>query len=331
MTAQETVTQEDSGEPETDYTPQILVVDDAKENIRVLSSLLREHGQVAFALDGETALEKASQLAPDLILLDIEMPGMDGMEVLRRLRADERTQSIPVIFVTGRNEDDDEEAGLKLGAIDYITKPFKPTIVQARVQNQLLLRHYARSLEKANIQLELLANTDPLTGARNRRYFMAQLKTEFGRVVRYQRPCSVLMLDIDHFKSVNDTYGHDAGDEALIAFHQTVLGALRKQDVLARMGGEEFAVLVPETPADRAMVVAEHILKAVRDIEIQTDGGSFRFTTSIGVSPLESPMPSYDTALKNADQALYTAKQGGRDQACIFTPEMADEPQIKAI
>jgi len=331
MTAEHPQIQDESGDQEAAYTPQILVVDDAKENIRVLSTLLRDHGQVAFALDGETALQKAAQLAPDLILLDIEMPGMDGMEVLRRLRAEEATQSIPVIFVTGRNEADDEEAGLKLGAIDYITKPFKPTIVQARVQNQLLLRHYARSLETANIKLERLANTDPLTGARNRRFFMAQLKTEFERIVRYQRPCSVLMLDIDHFKQVNDTFGHDVGDEALIAFHETVLGVLRKQDVLARMGGEEFAVLVPETPVDRAMTVAEHILDAVRKIEIETAGGPLRFTTSVGLSPLESPMPSYDTALKNADQALYAAKQAGRDQARIFSQDMADAGILKAM
>ena len=304
---------------EAEFSPQILVVDDAKENVRVLSALLKDFGQIAFALDGESALQKAANLSPDLILLDIEMPGMDGMEVLTRLRANEALRSIPVIFVTGRDESADEEAGLKLGAIDYITKPYKPAIVQARVQNQLLLRHYAHSLEQANVKLELLANTDPLTGARNRRFFIAQMKSEYERIARYQRPCSVLMLDIDHFKKVNDTFGHDIGDEALRAFFRTVDGVLRKQDTLARMGGEEFAVLLPETDTVRATIVAEHILDAVRKIELSTPSGPLRYTTSIGIASLDSDMPLYDAALKNADLALYAAKQRGRDRAVAYT------------
>ena len=313
-----------------DHVPQILVVDDAKENVRMLSALVKDFGRVSFALDGENALLQAARILPDLILLDIEMPGMDGMEVLRRLRADEALKAVPVIFVTGRADSGDEEAGLTLGAIDYITKPFKPAIVQARVQNQLLLRHYSRSLEQANQQLELLANTDPLTGARNRRFFMSQMKAEFERMQRYQRDCSVLMLDIDHFKRVNDTFGHDIGDEALIAFHRALHGVLRKQDTLARMGGEEFAVLLPETALDHAMVVADHCLQAVREIELSTPDGPLHMTTSAGAAPMDTAAPGYETALKHADMALYAAKQGGRDRAVPFSPVLEQAVRAKS-
>lgn len=304
--------------------PRILIVDDAKENVRVLSALLKPQGQVIFALDGPSALEKAKQTLPDLILLDVEMPGMSGFEVLSNLQKDPILASIPVIFVTGRGGEQDEAEGLKLGALDYITKPFSPSIVEVRVRNQLLLRHYAQKLERLNGELELLANTDTLTGARNRRDFMENLNKEFDRITRYKRPCSVLMLDIDHFKKINDSYGHDAGDAILCMFHATVAKTLRRQDVLARIGGEEFAILTPETDVNGASVLAEHVLTAVRETPVVVEGRTISCTVSIGIAPMSTTLNSADEALKHADVALYKAKNLGRDQKVLFDPDTSE-------
>lgn len=310
----------------TETQPKILVVDDAKENVRVLSALLKPQGHVIFALDGPSALDKAQKAQPDLILLDVEMPGMSGFEVLKKLQADDQLSSIPVMFVTGRGDEQDETEGLKLGALDYITKPFSPSIVEARVKNQLLLRHYAKKLERLNDELDLLANTDVLTGARNRRNFMDNLQKEFDRIIRYKRPCSVLMLDIDHFKQVNDTYGHDGGDAVLCMFHATVAQTLRRQDLLARIGGEEFAILTPETDVKGASVLADHILTAVRQSPVVLQNQEIVCTVSIGVAPVISTLDNAEEALKNADVALYKAKNGGRDQAIVFDSNMVNDP-----
>lgn len=302
----------------------ILLVDDAPENVLLLSRILDGHGNIVFALNGAEAVEMARDLNPDIILLDIEMPGMDGFSVLKEIRMIEALRTTPVIFVTARADSLNEETGLNLGAIDYISKPFSAPIVRARVRNQLLLRSYAKRLEVLNEKLERLANTDALTGAFNRRHFMQALEIEHERVTRYGAKCLILMLDIDHFKAINDTYGHDIGDKALVAFHEAVAAILRGPDILGRLGGEEFAIIAPETDYNNGPYLVERIMKAVRALSVESGEEEVRFTVSIGCANLADAGKLPANALAMADRALYRAKKEGRDRA-IFYDKAVDE------
>lgn len=296
---------------------EILVVDDAPENVMLLSLILKDLGTVSSALSGREAIDKALENPPDLILLDIQMPELDGYDVIKALKNDPRTENVPVIFVTGLSDDGDEEKGLKLGAIDYITKPYKPTVVTARVRNHLRLREYAVRLEQLNEELERLATTDALTSAYNRRYFMSELENEVERVRRYKRPSSLLMIDVDHFKSINDTYGHDVGDIVLIQLVKLLEKQVRQLDTVARIGGEEFAILLPETARKEALVSAERLLGAARAARIEAGENELQFTISIGCTEFGAESPNVEGILKSADLALYDAKKSGRDRVVV--------------
>lgn len=300
----------------------ILLVDDVPENVVLLSRILDGYGNIIFALNGAEAVRMAREVAPDIILLDIEMPGMDGFSVLKEIRMVEALRTTPVIFVTARSDSLNEETGLNLGAIDYISKPYSAPVVRARVRNQLLLRSYAKRLEVLNDKLERLANTDALTGAFNRRHFLRALETEHERVLRYGAKCLVLMLDIDHFKAINDNHGHDVGDQALIAFYRAVSGILRGPDVLGRMGGEEFAIIAPETDYGSGAFLADRIIKAVRAVEIETEEGKLHVTVSIGCANLGDAGKAPANALAMADRALFRAKREGRDRTAFYDPAM---------
>lgn len=295
----------------------ILVVDDAPENVMLLSLILKDLGEVSSALSGREAIDKALESPPDLILLDIQMPELDGYDVIKALKEDPRTENVPVIFVTGLSDDGDEEKGLKLGAIDYITKPYKPTVVTARVRNHLRLREYAVRLELMNEELERLATTDALTSAFNRRYFMSRLDDEVERVRRYKRPSSLLMIDVDHFKRINDGFGHDVGDAVLIELVKLLEGQVRQHDTVARIGGEEFVILLPETGEKDALVSAERLLELVRASSIEAAGNTIQFTISIGCAEFASDCPSVEAILKTADLALYDAKESGRNRVVV--------------
>ena len=299
-------------------TSRVLIVDDAPENVRILASILKDVASVSFALGGQDALAKAGATLPDLILLDIEMPDMNGHEVIMRIKEDRRTAPIPVIFVTSHADVEDEEAGLKLGAIDYITKPFNPSLVRARVSNQLMLRAYAKRLETLNIELERLATTDSLTGLANRRAFRERMTQELRRLDRYGGEACLMMMDLDHFKTVNDSYGHDAGDAVLRAVAQRVVGQLRDTDTFGRLGGEEFAVLATGTSVDQGALVAERLLRSIRDEPVVWNGLQIPVTTSIGMTALRSEDRSIDTALARADKALYASKDGGRNRVEVM-------------
>jgi diguanylate cyclase (GGDEF)-like protein len=299
-------------------TSRLLIVDDARENVRVLASILKDEAAVSFSLGGEDALAKASATLPDLILLDIEMPDMDGHEVIRRLKADPRTAPIPVIFVTSHSDAADEEEGLRLGAIDYITKPYNPAIVRVRVRNQLMIRAYAKQLESFNAELERLAATDPLTGIANRRAFRERATAELRRIDRYGGEACLLMMDLDHFKQINDSYGHDAGDAVLLAVVERVRTHLRETDVFGRLGGEEFAILATQTALAYGTQVAERIVALIRDEPVRWNGLEIPVTTSIGMTALGEGDGSIDAALARADEALYSSKDGGRDQVQIL-------------
>lgn len=285
----------------------ILVVDD-DDNIRqFLSLLLAELGKVELAGSGDEALQKVEKIKPDMILLDVQMPDMDGYEVCRRLKANENTSHIAVIFLTASSAIEDEERGLDIGATDFIPKPISPKIVRARASNILKLCAATRNLEK-------LASTDPLTGAYNRRHFMHAGNTELHRSKRHKHSSAVLMLDIDHFKAVNDTFGHSIGDVALKETVRIIHKVLRREDTLGRLGGEEFAVILPETDLPGAALVAEKIRAAIAQIVIDTSSDPLSFTMSIGVSEGVEDDDCIEDALTRADKALYEAKQQGRNQ-----------------
>lgn len=292
----------------------VLLVDDAKENIVVLSRLLRSQANIIFALSGEDALLKVNTHHPDLILMDISMPGMDGFEVLKRLKQSPVNAEIPVIFITGIPDTETEGQGLNLGAVDYITKPFAPAVVKARVRHQLKLQRLTLALKEANSRLTQLAMTDPLTGAYNRRYFLEQVSIEMSRIKRHFHPSSLLVMDIDKFKTINDNHGHDVGDKVIIEVVNICSASLRKNDVFGRIGGEEFALLLPDTPLDEANVIAKRLCAEIARSPVQTMAEEVFFTVSCGVAQLDPLDQHPKQVLKRADVALYLAKNAGRNQ-----------------
>ncbi len=302
-------------EPET--MQKILIIDDAKENIVVLSRLLKSQANIIFALSGEEGLKIANTSLPDLILLDISMPGLNGFEVLEHLKQSQNTAGIPIIFITGIPDAETEEKGLNLGAVDYITKPFASAVVKARVRHQLKLQRLTTALREANTRLTQLAMSDPLTGAYNRRYFLDALNKELERVQRYRHPSILMVFDIDRFKSINDNYGHDIGDKVIIEMVKISSTMLRKNDTFSRFGGEEFTILLPETPLAEASQIANRLCMQIARTTIESSNKAVSFTVSCGVTQLRDDDESPDTILKRADVALYQAKQSGRNQVVI--------------
>lgn len=293
----------------------ILIVDDTPTNIQVLAVALRADYRVKVATSGKAALAIANHpnSRPDLILLDVMMPEMDGYEVCRRLKQEPATKSIPVIFVTAKSDVTDEEHGLRLGAMDYIVKPFHLAIVRARVQNHI-------NLKIKSDMLESLALVDGLTGIPNRRRFDEALEHEWRRAQRNGTPLSLIMADIDHFKAYNDNYGHGAGDQCLKAAAKALANALeRPSDILARYGGEEFAAVLPDTNANGAHLLAERLRANVAALTLPHGFSSVEdhVTISVGYASLE-PIPDQSPLelLQLADKRLYQAKEEGRNRVC---------------
>jgi len=290
----------------------ILIVDDEKSNLMVLTHLLAQEYAIYTAKDGRDAISKAENLLPDLILLDIVMPEMSGFEVLATLKNSEKTQEIPVIFITGLDSGEDEEKGLVLNAADYISKPFRPAIVKLRIRNQIQIVNQLRTIER-------LSMIDQLTNIPNRRSFDNRLSMEWRRAIREKTPLSIFMIDVDKFKVYNDTYGHQQGDAVLRMVADIFMRTIRRPgDFASRWGGEEFAVLLPTTDMAGAMVVAKQILANVENADMACpDGGITKVTVSIGVnSVFPNSGSSIDKFISGADDALYTAKETGRNRIC---------------
>jgi diguanylate cyclase (GGDEF)-like protein len=273
--------------------------------------LLKENHQVLPAKNGEQALQRLQNDSDiDLVLLDVMMPDLDGYEVLRRMKAEEGTKDIPVIFITALDSAHDEEKGLRLGAADYITKPFHSAIVRARVENHLRFVRQRKLLES-------LAGRDGLTEIQNRRSFNDFLKREWQRCRRNEQPISLAMVDVDFFKPFNDNYGHAAGDRVLKEVARALTSVLnRPADMVARYGGEEFALLFPETKAHGVGTVAERARNAVEQLWIihEYSPVSEYVTISVGVAGVVPEGEEFEGLVRAADDRLYQAKKEGRNR-----------------
>jgi diguanylate cyclase (GGDEF)-like protein len=293
----------------------ILVVDDIEDNIKLLSFDLEDDDHdVITATNGQECLHLAESEKPDLILLDMMMPVMDGKETLSHLKRNEELKEIPVIMVSAKDGDDDVIEALDIGAHDYVAKPFIYPVLAARMRSALRLKASQEKLMEANRLLEKLASYDSLTGAYNRRQFFNLAQAEFAKVERTQEPLSIIMLDIDHFKSVNDTYGHGAGDQALIELTRTCKKVCRTSDIISRFGGEEFVICCPSASIQGATSLAERLRESIEALTIKTDDNkSFGFTASIGVAT-HYPGDTLDSQINRADKWLYQAKETGRNR-----------------
>jgi diguanylate cyclase (GGDEF)-like protein len=298
-------------EGKKDFT--ILITDDEKMNLSILGDILSPLYNLLISRNGTRALELANEHKPDLILLDVLMPEMSGFEVIKKLKESDITSRIPVIFITGLTGADDEEKGFFLGAVDYIAKPFNKAIVKARVNTHIKIIDQMRTIEQIGL-------IDPLTKISNRRGFENRLNSEWSNANRVHSPISILMMDIDKFKTYNDTYGHQQGDVALKTFADVVSRSLnRPSDFAARWGGEEFIILLPNVNTSGAAEVAERVRKNVEASVIHTEEGKeTRITVSIGINTV-SPTADANIGdfIKEADQALYKAKESGRNRYVV--------------
>ena len=296
--------------------PTILVVDDMTTTLLLLHDLLKDTYEVKIAKSGTKALEiLESPNDIDLILLDIEMPDMNGYDVCKRIKNNETIKNIPIIFITGRTSQEDEEYGLNLGAIDYITKPFNKAIVKLRIKNYL-------NLKIKNDMLEKLSMYDGLTNIRNRRFFDETFEKTFNEIKRDKKSLAVLMIDIDFFKPYNDNYGHGQGDETLRKVAKALEKTIKRaSDFVARYGGEEFVILLKDINKDGVEAVANNLLNAVRELKITHEFSKIEnyVTVSIGASYYNSSsdITKLELLLK-ADETLYSVKNSGRNNFAIL-------------
>lgn len=294
----------------------ILIVDDMVADIQMLANALQEDYRILVATQGSQALQIASSDSPpDLILLDIMMPDMDGYTICKQLKSEPSTMGIPVVFVTALQNNEDQERGLNIGAVDYIIKPFHLPVVKARLRNHMLLK-------VKTDQLEELSHLDGMTGIANRRHFDEVLSKEQSRLNRSGGALSLIMLDIDYFKPFNDNYGHGTGDECLTQVARALSRVIKRPtDLLARYGGEEFAVILPDTDLEGAMLVAKSLHAEVMRLAIPHAYSevSDKVTISLGVAclPYENTKSTVSELLKQADDALYKAKELGRNRICV--------------
>ncbi len=321
---------------EADSSPQILVVDDDPETARLVRAWYRGRPyEVLDAPSGEVGLRLAAERSPDLILLDVRMPGLDGVSVARRLQQDPTTRGIPIFLLSACRDLDTKIEALEAGAHDYITKPFECEEIDARIRNVLRRREVllglqseVRDLRTDNDELEALLMTDEKTGLFNFREFQRRLREEWSRAERYRTPLSLIFLDLDDFKSINDTLGHQAGDRALGEFATLVSGGARGNDVAARYGGEEFAIILPHTDGGMGVRVAQRILAAVREFVFLEDLRPTRITVSAGVATYsgEGEIDSMSALVRAADQALYRAKDMGKDCVALHETQSSSAP-----
>ncbi len=304
--------------------PTLLIIDDSTVLRQQVVEILKETGGFSSFLEASNGIEGFKMLIDhdvDVVLCDLEMPGMDGLKFLDMRNARAEARDIPVILLTGREGQSQKIRGLERGASDYVTKPFDPGELIARVRVQVKIKHLQDDLREQNQRLEELSNTDPLTQLANRRFLMKTLDREFQRSVRNNDPLSMVMADIDHFKRINDTYGHQQGDVVLKAVSEALLDELREYDLAARFGGEEFALILPGTELPQATAAAERIRKRVSRLKFEGALKPLVLTISLGVATgPRKDVTVFDDLVRLSDDALYAAKREGRNRVVIADP-----------
>ncbi len=298
----------------------ILIVDDNTQNLQILANILQaENYKVAMVKDGKKALEFMDKIRPDLILLDIMMPGLDGFHVCQRFKQNEDNRDTPVIFISALNATEEKIKAFEAGGVDYITKPFHRDEVIARIRTHLELKHSREDLKEAyealhekNRELEIAAKTDMLTRISNRRDILEKIKYEKNRSDRSKKGFSLILTDIDDFKLINDKFGHDCGDIVLVNVAQFIRSRIRKQDMVGRWGGEEFLILLPETDGNGGKSLAGVIKKSLQEMGVEYEKQWIRVTLTFGIAEYY-PDSDINECIKRADQALYLGKDKGKN------------------
>lgn len=293
----------------------ILIVDDNPQNLQVVGTVLKPHGfGLQFVMSGEKVFDAVKEQRPDLILLDIQMPGMDGFEISHALNQDPEYRDIPVIFLTAAYKDEESIVkGFKNGGVDYVTKPFFTEELVARIKTHLRLKKYKEYLQE-------LSFTDPLTGLLNRRSILDRIHNEQKRARRSGSWFTIILTDIDRFKQVNDTYGHDCGDVVLSEIAQILKNTVREQDCFARWGGEEFLLLLLETDSQGGLTLAEKLRTAVEEQEILCQSQRIKVTMTFGIASCHENQP-YNDCIRQADKALYRGKEDGRNRCVLYSEQ----------
>ena len=315
-------------------TARVLIVDDHEDNVELLRARLESWGyQTISAKDGQEALSTIESQLPDLVLLDIMMPKIDGIEVARRVKQNPNLPFIPIIMQTALDSTENKVEGLEAGADDYITKPIDFPELKARLQSMLRIKRLQEELEErerelleANERLRHMSQTDALTGLDNRRQIETRIEEMFEHAKRLNEPFSVVMVDLDRFKSVNDTYGHQAGDAVLRQLARILKQEVREIDHAGRYGGEEFILLLTGTVLDAAVTFAERVRKAIEAHTFTFDGTSIQRTASFGVAMWPHPkIANCDELVRAADESLYVAKETGRNRVIRFDSDLYNE------
>jgi diguanylate cyclase (GGDEF) domain len=319
--------------------PQVLIVDDSPLNLTFIEQILLYHDyRTQTASTGTAALEFLEQQNPDIILLDIVLPDISGFDICEMIRANPRTEAIPIIFISSRSAPDEIQKGLRLGGSDYLIKPFNEMELLARIDNHYkfkksqdklkslneelikaneIIAKKNEALENALLRLEQLATTDSLTNLYNRRYILEKINDEVLRFNRTGKIFSFLLCDIDHFKRINDAYGHDFGDYCLKEISERMLGQVRDHDVVSRWGGEEFLIFLPETAAENARSIGERIRTEIQGSGIKYNETGIKLSVTIGISEYSSSFGVNDS-IKLADIALYQGKTSGRNKVVVL-------------
>lgn len=308
----------------------ILILDDSKFNLELLKRRLGKLYNIIAATDPKEGIEIALEKKPSLILLDVMMPGISGHDICRILKSNDETKTIPIVFLTAKGDVEDKVAGLEAGGDDYVTKPYNVSELIARInvhirlkETQDQLKQLLEDKDRLIEQLEKLSLHDGLTDVYNRKYLEDYLEKSFEECRRYGMALSVIITDIDHFKRVNDTYGHQVGDEVLKKFVKRINDNIRKADVLARYGGEEFVIVMKNTEVEGAITLAEKLREIIQNCPFEVDGYKIELTASFGIACMNNNNYANSTQLiRDADMCLYKAKNSGRNRVEYIREEV---------